>query len=185
MDITQGISPTSVSIGLLVLRIVFGLLMVGHGAQKLFGWFGGYGLTGTGEWFVSIGYNPGKMFAAAAGTSELLSGLLITLGFLGPIGPALMISVMLVAMITVHRANGVFAATNGIELPLLYIAVADALALLGFGHYSLDAKLGMSRLWTPTMIWVAVLVGLIGGIANVALRKAPPAAPTPPSAAST
>jgi putative oxidoreductase len=182
MNTTEIVTPPALSVGLLVIRIVFGLLMAAHGSQKLFGWAGGYGITGTGEWFTSIGYNPGKMFATAAGFSEFTSGLLIALGLLGPVGPALMISVMIVALITVHRANGLLATSNGIELPLLYIAVADGLALTGFGRYSLDAKFDLVSMWTPTMVWIVILIGLVGGLANVAIRKAPPpAAPSAPS----
>ena len=83
--------------GLLVARLVLGLLMTAHGAQKLFGWFGGYGLTGTAGFFEQIGFRPGRLFATAAALGEVVSGLLVTLGFLGPVGPALMISVMIVA----------------------------------------------------------------------------------------
>jgi putative oxidoreductase len=78
----------TVSFGLLVLRVVVGLIMAAHGAQKLLGWFGGYGLRGTGEFFVQLGFQPGPAFAAAASISEIISGLLVTLGSLGPIGPA-------------------------------------------------------------------------------------------------
>jgi putative oxidoreductase len=182
MNTTAIIAPPALSVGLLVIRIVFGLLMAAHGTQKLFGWVGGYGLSGTGEWFTSIGYNPGKTFATAAGLSEFVSGLLVALGFLGPVGPALMISVMLVAIITVHRANGLLATSNGIELPLLYVAVADGLALTGFGKYSVDEKFGLVSMWTPTMVWIVVLIGLVGALGNVAIRKTPPpAAPSAPS----
>ena len=179
MDTAHIVSHGSLNVGLLVIRVVFGLMIAAHGSQKLFGWFGGYGISGTGQWFTSIGYNPGAAFAAAAGTGEFVGGLLIALGFLGPVGPALMISVMLVAMITVHRPNGLFAATNGIELPLLNIAAADGLALIGYGRYSLDAKLGLVSMWTPNLVWIVVLIGLVGGLANVAIRKPPPAAPKP------
>lgn len=163
-----------VSIGLLVIRLIFGLLMAGHGAQKLFGWFGGYGLAGTGGWFESIGYKPGKLFAALSGLSEFSSGLLIAFGFLGPVGPALVLSVMIVAAITVHRTNGLFAGTNGIEIPLLYIAVADGLALTGFGRFSLDAVTHLNRLWTPNVVFVIVIIGIVGGLANVLIRRPPP-----------
>jgi putative oxidoreductase len=182
MDLTHIASPSSLSVGLLVIRIVFGLMIAAHGSQKIFGWFGGYGISGTGQWFTSIGYNPGAAFATAAGTSEFLSGILITFGFLGPIGPALMISVMIVAMITVHRVNGLFATTNGIELPLLNIAAADGLALTGYGQYSLDEKFGLVSMWTPKLVWIVILIGLVGGLANVAIRKPPPpAAPSAPN----
>jgi putative oxidoreductase len=159
------------SAGLLVARLVLGLLLVGHGAQKLFGWFGGYGLAGTGGFFESIGFRPGRAFAAAASLAEIAGGLLVALGFLGPVGPALMISVMIVAAISVHWAHGLFAATNGIEVPLLYATGALALALTGYGAYSLDALLGLQSLWTPSVAWVAIGLGVVGGIANLLARR--------------
>src|SRR5215218_2496439 len=79
-----------------------GLLMAAHGSQKLFGWFGGYGLNATGEFFVQLGFRPGRLFALAASAGELANGLLVALGVLGPIGPALMLSVMIVAAVSVH-----------------------------------------------------------------------------------
>jgi putative oxidoreductase len=159
------------SIGILILRVVIGLLMVGHGAQKAFGWFGGYGLQKTGEFFTQIGFRPGRAFAAAASIGEIAGGLLIALGFLGPIGPALIISVMIVAAVTVHWGQGLFASTNGIELPLLYAAAAFGLALIGPGPYSLDAWLGITDLWTPAVTWVVLALGIVGGLANLALRR--------------
>lgn len=164
---------STVSFGLLVLRVVVGLYMAAHGAQKLLGWFGGYGLRGTGEFFVQLGFQPGPAFAAAASISEIISGLLVTLGFLGPIGPALMISVMIVAAMTVHWEHGLFAAKNGIELPLLYGAAAFALALTGFGQYSLDNLLGIAGHLPLTDTWIALTIGIIGGFANLALRRRP------------
>jgi len=85
------------NVGLLVARVVFGLTMSAHGAQKLFGWFGGHGLAGTGQFFDSVGFRPGRVMAAVAGLSEVTSGLLIALGLLGPVGPAVMLAVMIVA----------------------------------------------------------------------------------------
>src|SRR2546425_2904707 len=102
--------------GLLLIRLVFGLVMAAHGAQKLFGWFGGYGITGTGGFFESLGFRPGKLFAAAAGFGEFAGGLLVALGFLRPIGPALMLSVMIVAAVSVPWGH-LFATHNGIEVP--------------------------------------------------------------------
>jgi putative oxidoreductase len=163
--------------GLLVARLVVGTMMMGHASQKLFGWLGGYGLRGTGGFFEQLGFRPGVVFAAAASLGELVSGLLVALGLFGPIGPALMISVMLVAMLTVHWSNGLFAGTNGIEVPLLYATAALGLALVGFGSYSLDALLGLSSVWTPGVTLAALAVGVVGGVANLALRRLPKAAP--------
>jgi putative oxidoreductase len=157
--------------GLLVARIVLGLMMAAHGAQKLFGWFGGYGLAAVGGYFETLGFRPGRLFAFAAAAGEVLSGLLVALGLFGPIGPALMIAVMIVAAFSVHWANGLFATSNGIELPLLYAAGAATLTLTGFGAYSLDSLFGLSSAWTPAIAWGALVVGIAGGIANLAVRR--------------
>jgi putative oxidoreductase len=169
----DGWAPNAVVLryALLVARIVFGLIMSAHGAQKLFGWFGGYGLTGTGEFLVQLGFRPARVFAAMAGLSETAGGLLLAFGFLGPVGPALMLSVMIVAAVTVHWHNGLFAASNGIELPLLYAAAAIVLAFTGPGLFSLDAVLGLEKLWSPTLAAVAIAVGTIGGIGNLMTRR--------------
>jgi putative oxidoreductase len=156
-------------IGLLIARLIIGLVMAAHGAQKLLGWFGGYGLQATGEFMVQLGFTQGRAFAAMASIVEITSGLLIALGFLGPVGPALMISVMIVAALTVHWKNGLFAAKNGVELPLLFIASALAFAMAGFGPYSLDGLLGFTTPWSPGMTWLVIAVGIAGGLANVAL----------------
>lgn len=165
----------TVSGGLLIGRLVLGLLMAAHGTQKLFGWFGGYGLAGTGGYLESLGFRPGRTFAAAASLAEIGGGLLVALGFLGPVGPALIISVMIVAAATVHWGHGLFATSNGIEVPLLYSAGTLALALTGYGAYSLDALLGLGSLWTPALAWAVVGLGIIGGMANLFARR-PPAA---------
>jgi len=170
---TYAIDLQTLSIGLLVARVVIGLIMAAHGAQKLLGWFGGYGLRGTGEFFVQLGFQPGPAFAAAASISEIVSGLLVALGFLGPIGPALMISVMVVAAMTVHWEHGLFAANNGIELPLLYGAAAFGLALTGFGEYSVDALLGVAGRWSAPFTWIVLVLGIAGGFVNLALRRRP------------
>ena len=170
-------SPEMIAGGLLIVRVVIGILMMGHATQKLFGWLGGYGLRGTGGFFEQLGFRPGVVFAAAASLGELTSGLLVALGLFGPIGPALMISVMLVAMLTVHRSNGLFAATNGIEVPLLYATSALGFALVGFGAYSLDAALGIGSVWTPAITLAALAVGVAGAVGNLALRRLPSAEP--------
>jgi len=163
--------PQMLGIGLLVARLVLGLLMAAHGAQKLFGWFGGYGLNATGEFMVQLGFPSGRAFASAASVGEIASGLLVALGLLGPIGPAIMISVMIVAAVTVHLRNGVFATQNGIELPLLYGTGALAIALAGFGSYSLDALLGISSIWTPRVTALVLAIGVVGGFANLVIRR--------------
>jgi putative oxidoreductase len=170
--------PLLLNLGLLLIRLIFGLVMAAHGAQKLFGWFGGYGLAGTGGFFESLGFRPGKLFAFASGLSEFTGGGLFALGFMGPVGPALILAVMLVASISVHFRNGLFAATNGVEVPLLYATAAVGVALIGFGSFSLDVALGLATYWTPGLIGLALVAGVLGGIANLLLRKTPPVAPT-------
>ena len=159
--------------GLLIARFVFGLLMAAHGTQKLFGWFGGYGLTAVSGYFESLGFRPGRFFALVASLTEVVGGLLVAAGLLGPIGPALVLSVMIVAALTVHAQHGLFAANNGIEVPLLYGAAAVALGLTGPGAYSLDAALGLSSVWTPAVVWSVLSVGALGGVLNVAVRRVP------------
>lgn len=165
----------AISGGLLIGRLVLGTAMAAHGAQKVFGWFGGHGLAGTGGFFESIGFKPGKLFALAAGLGELTSGLLLALGLFGPVGSAIMVSVMIVAMLTVHRNAGFFAMTNGIELPLLYTAGAVALALTGPGRFSLDALLGLGWLSTPAIAITMIIVGAFGALGTLAIRRAPTA----------
>jgi putative oxidoreductase len=176
MDTTVVLNLAAASAGLLAARLVIGLLMAAHGAQKLFGWFGGYGIAGTAGFFESIGFRPGRLFAIAAAVTEFGSGLLITLGLLGPVGPALMISVMIVAMISVHWQNGVFATKNGIELTLLFAVAGFALGLTGPGLYSLDTLLGIDGLWSAKLDWIVLALGIVGGLANLAARR-----PTPPT----
>lgn len=171
MQSTDAIDPQLLDLGLFLIRVVFGLVFAAHGAQKLFGWFGGYGLAGTGGFMESLGFRPGKTFATAAALSEFVGGLLFALGFLGPVGPALMLSVMLVASITVHLKNGFFVATSGIEHPLLIATAAVGIALTGPGRYSLDAALGNYKLLTPAATWIILAIGLIGGVANLAMRR--------------
>ncbi len=166
---------TTLGLGLFLARLVFGLLLAAHGAQKLFGWFGGHGLAGTGGWLASLGFRPGRLFAAAAGAGEFAGGLLTALGALGPVGPALMIAVMVVAIGSVHWSNGVFATKNGIELPLLNAVAALAIALTGPGVYSVDAALRLGRIWSPALVAVVLALGFLGGLANLALRRPAPA----------
>ncbi|MBS4214545.1 MULTISPECIES: DoxX family protein [Neobacillus] len=129
------------NIGLLIIRLVIGLLFVGHGAQKLFGWFGGYGPKGTGGWFESIGIKPGVTMAILAGLAELFGGLLFALGLLTPLAGILIAGTMAMAIIKVHAPNGLWATANGYEFNLTLLAVAIGVALIGPGQYALDAFL--------------------------------------------
>lgn len=128
-------------LGLLIIRIIVGLLLMGHGAQKLFGWFGGYGPKGTGGWMESQGIKPGVTMAVLAGLSELIGGALFATGFCTIIGAALITLVMLMAIIKVHLKNGIWISANGLEYCLVIIAVVVGVALTGAGQYSFDCIL--------------------------------------------
>ncbi|WP_374724136.1 DoxX family protein [Calidifontibacillus erzurumensis] len=130
-----------VDFGLLIIRLVIGILFIGHGAQKLFGWFGGYGIKGTGGWFESIGMKPGTTMAVLAGLTEFIGGALFALGLLTPFAGVLIAGTMVVAIIKVHGPNGLWITANGYEYNLTLIAVAIGIALIGPGRYALDAFL--------------------------------------------
>ena len=160
--------------GLLIARLVFGLLMVAHGCQKLLGWFGGPGLSGTAASFEGLGFRPGRIFVVANVLAECGGGALLALGFLQPAAAAAIMSVMIVAIATVHWRNGLLAATNGIELPLLYLTAAVALALTGPGAYSIDSVLGLNRWWTPQITAIVLAAGVVGGFASLGMRRLAP-----------
>jgi putative oxidoreductase len=159
--------------GILIARVMLGLAIGAHGAQKVFGWFGGHGLKGTGAFFESLGFRPGPVFALAAGLGESVGGLLTAAGLLGPVGPALIVLVMLVAMLAVHWPHGFFASSNGIELPLMYLTAALFAAFAGPGAYSLDRLLGLDTLGEPVTAGMAIAVAVPVALVNVALRRSP------------
>ncbi|MDP4163417.1 MAG: DoxX family protein [Bacillota bacterium] len=130
-----------INIGLLIIRLVIGIPFMGHGAQKLFGWFGGYGLKGTGGWMDSIGMKPGVTMALLAGLAEFVGGLLFALGFLTPLAGILIAATMVVAIAKVHGPNGFWSTQNGYEYNLTLLVVAIGIALTGPGHFALDAFL--------------------------------------------
>ena len=132
---------TDSSLAGLALRIPAGVIFVAHGAQKLFGSFGGYGLEGTGQWMASIGLEPGYLMALAAGSTEFFGGIALLIGLLTrPAAFALAIA-MLVAIISVHLPNGLFMSNNGYEFALALLAISVALVFNGGGKLSLDRKL--------------------------------------------
>lgn len=160
--------------GILIVRLIVGLALAAHGAQKLFGWFGGPGMKGTAGFMESLGWRPGNVFALLAGLGEFGGGLLTVLGFLNPIGPALIIIVMLNAMFSVHIRNGFFAAANGVELPLMNIAGASAIAFAGPGAISLDALFGTTGFSTPSITWLIVVLAVIVALLNLSIRRRDP-----------
>ncbi|WP_411122472.1 DoxX family protein [Streptomyces sp. x-19] len=133
-------SPSAVTpadVGLLLLRLPLGLLLAGHGCQKLFGLFGGHGLKATGEGFEALGYRPGVLFAGIAGATEFLGGLGLALGFLIPLAAAAVIGVMINAMV-VSASHGLWATEGGLEYPMVIALVALAVALIGPGALAGD-----------------------------------------------
>lgn len=171
-------------LALLVLRVVIGLLFVGHGTQKLFGVFGGLGLKATADMFDAISLRPGHLHARAAGMAEAVGGALLALGLLTPVAAALVIAVMVAAIMTVHLRKGIWISDGGYEYNLVLIAAAFALAGAGPGRWSLDNAFGIG--WSSTgWALVALAAGVIGGIGTVIVgrmgdtreRRHPPAHP--------
>ena len=137
----QRLLATNAGWGTLALRIPTGIIFAAHGAQKLFGCFGGYGLEGTGQWMASIGLAPGYSMALLAGSAEFFGGLALVLGlFVRPATAALAFS-MLVAILTVHIDKGLFVTNNGYEYGLALLAIAVSLVVTGGGRASLDQTL--------------------------------------------
>ena len=163
----------SLDLGLLIVRVLFGAAIAAHGAQKLFGWFGGYGLKGTGGFFDSLGFKPGIVFAAAAGLSEFVGGLLLVIGLFTPFGASAILAAMIVASVSVHLKNGFFVQNNGFEPAFLYGAVALGIALTGAGTYSIDSQLGLSFIELLPLKVGAVVAAVIGSAFTLALRQQP------------
>src|SRR5919204_3486187 len=124
------------NLALLILRLALGALMAGHGAQKLFGWFGGHGLQGTAGWLESMGLRPGRQWALLAGLSEFGGGVLTLLGFLNPLGPLAAIGAMGMATAKVHWGKPIWVTSGGAEFAITNAAIALALGLAGPGDFS-------------------------------------------------
>ncbi len=146
--------------GLFLLRLTVGGLLAGHGAQKLFGVFGGHGIKGTGGFFESaLGLRPGERWAMLAGGGEFGGGMLTALGFLHPIGPITTLAPMIVAWVKVHTGKPIWASEGGAELPLLNMTAAVALICTGPGTWSMDKLFGLRphpALSTLTALGVAI-----------------------------
>jgi putative oxidoreductase len=170
--------------GLAALRLVVGGLFMGHGLQKLTGWFGGHGLKATGEAFESMQLSPGDAHAAAAGAAEAGGGALIAAGLATPLGASVLTGTMLTAIRKVHASNGPWASNGGYEYNLVLLAIVFALADTGPGRLSLDESRGKRR---AGLGWALgqLAAGAIGSAAAVAIgaRQAAAKAPqaTPPT----
>lgn len=138
----QRLLATDNSVAPLVLRVAAGVIFAAHGAQKLFGLFGGYGLEGTGQWMESIGLAPGYLMALLAGSAEFFGGLALLLGLLVRPSALVLAFTMAVAIATVHLEKGLFMANDGYEFGLALLAISVALVLSGGGRLSLDRAMG-------------------------------------------
>jgi putative oxidoreductase len=158
--------------GLLLIRVVLGGIMAAHGAQKLFGWFGGPGLAGTRGWLDTMGFKPARLHAAVVGLAEFGGGALLVLGLLTPLGAAAVAGVMFVAIATVHWRNGFFNSSGGYELNLLIVAVAIGLAMTGPGTISIDHLAGWNLAGLEWGI-AALGVSAVAAASALAMRKPP------------
>lgn len=140
-SLIKSVTATHAGLGITVLRIVTGIIFAAHGSQKLFGWFGGYGLQGVAQWLESIGLTPGYVMAVLSGSAEFFGGLALILGLLVRPAAAVLGFTMLVAIFSVHIANGLFISNNGYEYALALLAVAVTLLIDGAGKFSLDQRL--------------------------------------------
>ncbi|MFF2543930.1 DoxX family protein [Kitasatospora sp. NPDC058063] len=162
-------SPHAYDAGLLLLRLALGLTMAAHGSQKLFGWFGGGGIDGTGQFFTMSGYPAGDAMAVVAGLTETLGGLALAVGLLTPLAGAAIVGTMVNA-IAVTWGGGFFA-PKGSEYELLLTAGAAALALTGPGRYAVDRFLPVLRAHRLAYGVAAVVVGLVTAGVILLLRK--------------
>ena len=137
-SLISNMTTTSTGLDTLPLRVGAGVIFAAHGAQKLFGWFGGYGLEGTAGWMASIGLDPGYPFALMAGSAEFFGGLFLILGLLVRPSALVLAVTMVVAIATVHFANGLFMSNNGYEFALALLAISIALMFSGAGKISVD-----------------------------------------------
>ena len=137
----NSVVATQAGYGLSIMRIIAGLTFAAHGSQKLFGWFGGYGLVGVGQWMESIGLAPGYLMALLAGGAEFFGGLALVIGLLVRPAAAVLAVTMLVAIVTVHLSNGFFMSNNGYEFALALMAISLAVLVEGAGKLSLDKQI--------------------------------------------
>ena len=140
-NLIKNITATQASFGITILRIVAGITFAAHGAQKLFGWFGGYGLAGVAQWMESIGLAPGYLMALMAGSAEFFGGLALIVGLLVRPAAAALTFTLVVAIFSVHISNGLFMADNGYEFALALMAATLALLVEGAGRLSLDKRI--------------------------------------------
>jgi putative oxidoreductase len=167
---------------LLAARVAVGGTMAAHGAQKAFGWWGGIGPEKAAGFMHSLGFRPGEMYAKAASYTEMGSGVAIVLGAGGPLGPAGLISTMIVAITSVHAKNGLFAQDNGVELGLIYGSAALSFAATGYGAISVDNILGLKeKLTDPVLTALALAGGVAAAYLILNSRDTAPETPATPT----
>ncbi len=140
-NVLKNITASEQSNATLPLRLIAGIIFTAHGAQKLFAWFGGYGLEATGQWMQSIGITPGYLMALMAGSAEFFGGLLLIVGLLTRATSFVLAITMAVAIVTVHLEHGLFMSNNGYEFALTLLAISISLMISGAGKLSLDNKI--------------------------------------------
>ena len=160
----------SIALGLLVLRLVVGLIVAAHGAQKLFGWWGGPGITGWTQMVQKLRIRPAQPWAWIAALSEFGGGLLLALGLLSPLGSLAIVGAMVVAIATVHVSKGFWNTKGGYEFNLSLIAGAVAIGLAGPGAYSLDGAVGI-HLPEPATLVIGTIALIAGVTVALAWRK--------------
>jgi putative oxidoreductase len=163
----------SVNSGLLILRVVVGLMLAGHGAQKVFGWWGGTGMTAWIGAMNRMRIRPASPWAWASAMAELLGGLAVAIGFLSPLGSFAIAGSMLVAIALVHWPKGFWVSKGGYEFNLLIIATVSALAVIGPGSYSLDHLLGINL--THPLVLIVGTLATVAGVAVALTTRAPQA----------
>ena len=165
-----------IALGLLILRLVVGLTIAGHGAQKLFGWWGGPGMTGWTQMVTKLRIRPAQPWAWIAALAEFGGGILLALGLLTPLAAVAIAGSMIIAIVTVHLPRGFWVTKGGYEYNLVVLAVMAALSLTGAGTYSLDQLL---RIHFPQPLTVIVAtIALIAGVTATLVTRSPQQAQT-------
>jgi putative oxidoreductase len=155
----------------LAARVTLGATIGMHGAQKMFGVQGGPGIEGATGMMRSLGFEPAEQYARANAMAEMVSGALISMGALGPVGPAMLLSIMIVAVETVHRPKGYWNSSGGFEMNAMYALVALLLANEGYGRFSIDGLLGLNKQMRASYGWLALAGGAATAIGILSQRR--------------
>ncbi len=162
----------TLSLGLLILRVVGGLTIAAHGSQKLFGWFEGPGLVRLSQGFEKQGFKPARLWVCLVILGELGGGFSVAFGFLTPLGAAGMFATMFMAIFKSHWKNGFFNSKRGLEFPLQLLAIGVAIGIMGPGSYSLDALFGIA-LPATLLFCILAFIGLLVDITGLIISRQP------------